>query len=95
MEKAERQRARLAQRPAAVMEPRSARLAIDADPLQRRANAAHDLLALVERAEAIGFSEQRGAALRDAVQHRELTAPTLMRLERRLRAWMARHRPHS
>ena len=78
-----------------VMEPRSPRLATDADPLQRRANAVHDLLGLIERAEAIGFSEHRGAALRDAVQQWELTGPTLMRLERRLRAWMARHRPHS
>jgi hypothetical protein len=95
MEKAERQRARLAPRPAAVMEPRPTRLAIDADPLQRRANAVHDLLSLIERAEAIGFSEQRGAALRAAVQQRELAASTLLRLERRLRAWMARHRPHS
>jgi len=95
MEKAERQRARLAHRPAAVMEPRTARLSIDADPLQRRANAVHDLLTLVERAEAIGFSEQRGAALREAVQRRELGPHTLLRLERRLRAWMARHRPHS
>jgi len=50
MEKAERQRARLVPRPAAVMEPRPARLAIDADPLQRRANAVHDLLGLIERA---------------------------------------------
>jgi hypothetical protein len=95
MEKAERQRARLAHRPAAVMEPRPPRLAIDADPLQRRANAVHDLLTLVERAEAIGFSEQRGATLREAVQRRELGPHTLLRLERRLRAWMARHRPHS
>ena len=95
MEKAERQRARLVPRPAAVMEPRPARLAIDADPLQRRANAVHDLLALVERAEAIGFSERRGATLRDAVQRRDFTPHTLTRLERRLRAWMARHRPHS
>jgi hypothetical protein len=77
------------------MEPRPARLAIDADPLQRRANAVHDLLALIERAEAIGFSEHRGATLRDAVQRRELAPHTLLRLERRLRAWMARHRPHS
>jgi hypothetical protein len=78
-----------------VMEPRPPRLAIDADPLQRRANAVHDLLTLVERAEAIGFSEQRGATLREAVQRRELGPHTLLRLERRLRAWMARHRPHS
>ena len=92
MEKAERQRARLAHRPAAVMEPRTARLSIDADPLQRRANAVHDLLTLVERAEAIGFSEHRGATLRDAVQRKEFAPHTLLRLERRLRAWMARHR---
>ena len=95
MEKAERQRARLVPRPAAVMEPRPTRLAIDADPLQRRANAVHDLLAIIERAEAIGFSEQRGATLRDAVQRKEFAPHTLLRLERRLRAWMARHRPHS
>ena len=95
MEKAERQRARLVPRPAAVMEPRPARLAIDADPLQRRANAVHDLLALIERAEAIGFSEYRGATLRDAVQRKEFAPHTLLRLERRLRAWMDRHRPHS
>ncbi|MBW8770355.1 MAG: hypothetical protein JF589_11400 [Gemmatimonadetes bacterium] len=95
MEKAERQRARLVTRPAAVSEPRPPRLAIDADPLQRRANAVHDLLTLIERAEAIGFSEQRGAVLRDAVQRRELAPHTLLRLERRLRGWMARHRPHS
>ena len=78
-----------------VMEPRPPRLAIDADPLQRRANAVHDLLTLIERAEAIGFSEHRGAAFRDAVQQRELSPHTLLRLERRLRAWMARHRPHA
>ena len=95
MEKAERQRARLVPRPAAVMEPRPARLAIDTDPLQRRANAVHDLLGLIERAEAIGFSELRGATLRDAVQRTEFAPHTLMRLERRLRAWMVRHRPHS
>ena len=65
-----------------------------ADPLQRRANAVLDVLALLERAEAIGFSEWRGATLRTAVQHPELTPRTLMRLERRIRAWMARHRPH-
>ena len=95
MEKAARQRARLIQRPAAVMEPQPPRLAIDADPLQRRANAVHDLLGLIERAEAIGFSERRGATLRGAVQRTDLTPHTLTRLERRLRAWMARHRPHS
>ena len=67
---------------------------LDADPLQRRANAVHDVLGLVERAEAIGFPERRGATLRAAVERPELAPRTLMRLERRIRAWMARHRPH-
>jgi len=81
--------------PSAVMEAYPPRFAIDADPLQRRANAVHDLLGLIERAEAIGFSERRGTTLRDAVLRTDLTPLTLTRLERRLRAWMARHRPHS
>jgi hypothetical protein len=98
MEKAARHRSgRLVNLPVpkAVMEPSPVRLAIDADPLQRRANAVHDLLGLIERAEAIGFSDRRGATLRGAVQRTDLTPCTLTRLERRLRAWMARHRPHS
>ena len=68
MEKAARQRARASSErvvAGAVMEAyRATRIAIDADPLQRRANAVHDLLGLIERAEAIGFSERRGATLR-------------------------------
>ena len=67
---------------------------IDADPLQRRANAVYDVLGLIERAEAIGYPERRGAALRAAVERPDLAPRTLMRLERRIRAWMARHRPH-
>ena len=98
MDKAARQRARLAPRPAvipAAVEPDPERhAAIDTDPLQRRANAVHDVLGLLERAEAIGFSERRGATLRAAVQRTDLTPRTLMRLERRVRAWMVRHRPH-
>ncbi|MEO6529110.1 MAG: hypothetical protein ABIP93_21000 [Gemmatimonadaceae bacterium] len=66
----------------------------DADPLQRRANAVHDVLSLIERAEAIGFSEQRAATLRTALERPSLTPRVLMRLERRLRGWMVRHRPH-
>jgi hypothetical protein len=98
MEKAARERARLAPRPIAVAPipaPASApHQPLDADPLQRRANAVHDVLGLIERAEAIGFSERRGATLRAAVERTDLTPRTLMRLERRIRAWMARHRPH-
>jgi len=106
MEKAARQRARLVatHTPADPIPMRSVpldadpspvqRVPLDSDPLQRRANAVHDLLGLIERAEAIGFSERRGTTLRDAVQRPDLTPRTLMRLERRIRAWMARHRPH-
>jgi hypothetical protein len=98
MEKAARERSRLGPRPAivpAVVDPIPVRhAAIDADPLQRRANAVHDVLGLLERAEAIGFSDRRGATLRAAVQRPDLTPRTLMRLERRVRAWMVRHRPH-
>ncbi|PYP79184.1 MAG: hypothetical protein DMD35_09135 [Gemmatimonadetes bacterium] len=95
MEKAARHRTRLAPRSVPV-EPLPVRhVPLDADPLQRRANAVHDLLGLLERAEAIGFSERRGATLRAAVERPELTPRTLMRLERRIRAWVARHRPHS
>ncbi len=94
MEKAARQRARIVPRPAPV-EPLAVRhVPLDADPLQRRANAVHDVLGLIERAEAIGFPERRGATLRSAVVRPELAPRTLMRLERRIRAWMARHRPH-
>lgn len=94
MEQAARQRARLAVRPAPVEPIAVRRMPLDADPLQRRANAVHDVLGLIERAEAIGFPEKRGATLRAAVERVDLTPRTVMRLERRLRAWMARHRPH-
>jgi hypothetical protein len=105
MEKAARQRARLVSRPVVVdavplfepsgpLVPPAPHLPLDADPLQRRANAVYDVLGLIERAEAIGFPERRGAMLRAAVHRPDLTPRTLMRLERRVRAWMARHRPH-
>ena len=99
MEKAARQRTRLVARPAVaeavtVSLPYSAHPPLDAEPLQRRANAVYDVLGLIERAEAIGFPERRGATLRAAVVRPDLTPRTLTRLERRVRAWMARHRPH-
>jgi hypothetical protein len=94
MEKAARQRARIVPRPTPAAPEPMPRPPLDADPLQRRANAVHDVLGLIERAEAIGFSERRGATLRAAVGRADLTPRTLMRLERRIRAWMARHRPH-
>jgi len=95
MEKAARQRARLVPPRPAPVEPLAVRHPpLDADPLQRRANAVYDVLGLIERAEAIGFPERRGATLRAAVGRTDLTPRTVMRLERRIRAWMARHRPH-
>jgi hypothetical protein len=99
MEKSARERLRLAvSRPVAVepaaTEPTPERLAIDADPLQRRANAVHDALGLLERAEAIGFSGRRARTIREALEQPALTPKTLTRLERRVRGWIARHRPH-
>lgn len=95
MEKAARERARLTAVRPTLVEPTPVRPApIDADPLQRRANAVYDVLGLIERAEAIGFPERRGTTLRAAVERSDLTPRTLTRLERRIRAWMARHRPH-
>jgi hypothetical protein len=94
MEKAVRERARLAARTEVVAQPAPIHPVGDADPLQRRANAVHDVLTLIERAEAIGFSEWRAGTLRNALERPALTPRTLMRLERRVRGWMARHRPH-
>jgi hypothetical protein len=94
LEKAARQRARLVPRPIVAGPVPAPQPPLDADPLQRRANAVHDILGLIERAEAIGFPERRGATLRSAVERPDLAPRTLMRLERRIRAWMARHRPH-
>lgn len=94
MDKAARERSRLAKRPARVAEPAPAHLPIDADPVQKRANAVQDVLGLIERAEAIGLSEWRARTLGDALLQPDLEPRTLMRLELRVRAWIARHRPH-
>lgn len=95
MEKASRERARIALLDAVAAQPATARQSIDADPAQRRANAVHDALGLIERAEAIGFPRRRARVIRDALERPDLTPKTLTRLERRVRAWIARHRPHS
>lgn len=94
MEKASRERARIALLDAVSAQPATARQPIDADPTQRRANAVHDALGLIERAEAIGFPRRRARVIRDALERPDLTPKTLTRLERRARAWIARHRPH-
>jgi hypothetical protein len=94
MEKTSRERARLALLDAVAAQPAGHRIPIDADPAQRRANAVLDALGLVERAEAIGFPRRRAQVIRGALEQPALTPKTLTRLERRVRAWIARHRPH-
>jgi hypothetical protein len=94
MEKTSRERARIALLDAVAAQPATTRQSIDADPAQRRANAVHDALGLIERAEAIGFPRRRARGIRDALERPDLTPRTLTRLERRVRAWIARHRPH-
>ena len=94
MEKAARERARLAVLGATAAAPAPSRPAIDDDPAQRRANAVRDAFGLIERAEAIGFPRQRAEVIRTALQRPTLTPRTLGRLERRVRGWIARHRPH-
>jgi hypothetical protein len=92
MEKATRERVRVAVRALAVGEPTSIG-GVDADQLQRRANAVHDVIGLVERAEAIGFPERRARTLCEVLEQRNVTARTLTRVEQRVRGWIARHRP--
>ena len=94
MEKAARERARLGVLDAAGPTTGRTRPAIDGDPAQRRANAIHDALGLIERAEAIGFPRRRADVVRSALQRETLTPRTLGRVERRVRGWIARHRPH-
>jgi hypothetical protein len=92
MEKAVRERARLARRPTLVSEPFVSRSVLDADPLQRGANLVHDALDLLERADAIGFPAQRAEALREVLLRGQLSPRRVTRLERRIRVWIARHR---
>ncbi|HEV7992186.1 MAG TPA: hypothetical protein VGP25_10190 [Gemmatimonadaceae bacterium] len=99
MEKAARERARIAVLGAVAAQPRSSldspvRAPVDAGSVQRRANAVHDAVGLIERAEAIGFPHRRAEIIRQALERPALTPRTLTRLERRVRAWIARHRPH-
>ena len=99
MEKAARARARLGLRPALVAEPTVRHetspgpfASIDADPLQHGANAVHDVLDLLERAEALGFPTSRVGVMQNYLLSAPLTLRRLARLERRLRQWITRHR---
>jgi len=101
MEQAARARARAGGRPALFSEqstgshaPRASSSAssIDEAPLQQRANAVHDALDLLNRAEAFGLPIARSAMLRDSLLNGVEDAQRLARLERRLRSWIARRR---
>jgi hypothetical protein len=94
MDKAARARARVVARSVVVSEsaPVAPPLPLDSDPLQREANALHDLLDVLQRAEALGFPVRRAQALRSTLEREPLSARRLARLERRLRGWIAVHR---
>ena len=102
MEKAARVRARPGPGPTLVSEPAagfqpsvapsSAPSSIDEDPLQQRANAVHDVLDLLERAEALGFPVRRIGVVRAYLLATPLMPRRLSHLERRLRHWISRHR---
>jgi hypothetical protein len=94
MDKAARERGRFAKRSPLVAEPVAAtgQVPLDADPLQRQANALHDLLELLQRAEALGFPVSRARALRAYLECEPLPDRRLARLERRLRGWITLHR---
>jgi hypothetical protein len=94
MDKAGRERARLAKRSPLVAEPVPAarQIPLDADPLQRQANAVHDLLELLQRAEALGFPVRRAQTVRAHLEREPLPDRRLARLERRLRGWITLHR---
>jgi hypothetical protein len=79
MQKAARERVRLRgeRRSSAGADGREP---LDANALQRRANAVHDVLDLLARAEAAGFPERRAAVLRAAVLRPELTPRAVLRL---------------
>jgi hypothetical protein len=91
MEKVERARNSVAYRPAAPAPIAAER----ARPLSEYAKAAainHDLLLLLERAEAIGFSAARASAIRDRLAKDPApSAEEALQVESKLRAWVVRH----
>lgn len=101
MEKSARERSRLVKHLTVVSEPSppaidqvsSARAPLDAEPLQRRANAVHDALDLLERAEALGLPVRRASVLRAALLEPDTVPAGVVSLEQRLRGWISRHRP--
>jgi len=55
------------------------------------ANVTTDVLRLLSRAEQLGFSPWRSAALREGIKRPGLSAPRVRKIERSLRNWVRRH----
>ena len=107
MEKAARARMRLGVRPTLVSEQPTGHRpvagstvpskameedSLEEDPLQQRANAVHDALDLLNRAEALGLSTNRSEVMRAWLMGNDPDASRLGRVERRLRHWITRRR---
>ena len=69
--------------------PRPARASLD-EALQRRANAVHDLLTLLDTAEAAGFEGRRARRLRRRLLAEAPSEELVARAERGLRGWLLR-----
>jgi hypothetical protein len=82
MAKAARTRGRLARRSLAVHEPASSRM---------QSLYLTDLLTLISAAERAGLRRARASAWRATLTAEPLDDASLLRLERRLRSWIARH----
>ena len=102
MQKAARARARLAPRRSAdlstVRHQATSRAEaldvyqLDSVPRQSYANIVSDLLLLIDRAERQGLRGNRARHWRETLVTRQLSTDLLARCERRLRAWLTRHR---
>lgn len=88
MQKAARVRARLG-RPDRVLRPP---VGMTADPRQSHVHVVADLLRLVDDAAHLGVREHRIDRWRATLLTRPITAEVLATYERRLRAWVTRHR---
>jgi len=84
MDKADRVRARLQ---CAPRSPDRSPPALDPE-LQRRADHAAEVMALLGQAERLGFSLERARVLREQLTRRDIDARTLHRVGRRLRGWV-------
>ncbi len=65
---------------------------LDAAPEQSYTNIVSDLLLLIDRAERQGLRSNRANHWREILVTRQFPTDILARCERRLRAWLARHR---